>query len=98
MGGGGWLKTSEYRHIIGGRGSKIAQKTVIWYLNVPLSALPRPRHNHKRTCGLVLHTIPSMLNVKQGSCEYQLTYKVFWLIRRDNRTKIYRPRGERSNH
>jgi len=24
-----------------------------------------------------LHTIPLMLNVKQGSCEYQL-FKVFW--------------------
>ena len=28
------------------------------------------RHN-KSTCRLVLHTVPSMLNVKQGSCEYQ---------------------------
>jgi len=28
------LKTSEYRHM--GKGSKIAQKTVIWYLNLPL--------------------------------------------------------------
>jgi len=33
-GGKGWLKTSEYRHI-GGRGSKITQKNVIWYLNGP---------------------------------------------------------------
>jgi len=31
---GGWLKTSEYRHIWV-RESKIAQKTVIRYLNVP---------------------------------------------------------------
>ena len=28
------------------------------------------RHN-KQTCRLVLHTVPSVLNVKQGSCEYQ---------------------------
>ena len=28
------------------------------------------RHN-KYTCRLVLHTVPFMLSVKQGSCEYQ---------------------------
>ena len=26
---------------------------------------------HKQTCWLVLHTVPSMLSVKRGSCEYQ---------------------------
>jgi len=35
MGGGGWLKTSEYHHIGREEVSKIAQKTVI-YLNVPI--------------------------------------------------------------
>jgi len=35
-GGGGWQKTSEYRHM-GEKGSKIAQKTtIIWYFKVPL--------------------------------------------------------------
>jgi len=30
---GVWLKTTEYRHM--GKEYKIAQKFVIWYLNVP---------------------------------------------------------------
>ena len=32
------------------------------------------RHN-KYTCRLVLHTVPLMLSVKQGSCEYQFFLK-----------------------
>jgi len=36
MGGEGWQKTSEYHHTGGGRGYKIAEENVIWYLNVPL--------------------------------------------------------------
>jgi len=36
-----------------------------------------------------------MLNVKQGSCEYQLL-KSIGLTRRRNRTLVYRLRGERS--
>jgi len=36
-----------------------------------------------------------MLNVKQGSCEYQLL-KYFGLTRPGNRTLVYRLRGERS--
>jgi len=37
-----------------------------------------------------------MLNVKQGSCEYQLL-KSFGLTRPGNRVLVYRLRGERSN-
>jgi len=37
-----------------------------------------------------------MLNVKQGSCEYQLL-KSFGLIWPRNQTQVYRIRGERSN-
>ena len=32
--------------------------------------MPFSRHN-KQTCRLVTHAPPSLLNVKQGSCEYQ---------------------------
>jgi len=42
---------------------------------------------------LVLHTIPLMLNVKQGSCEYQLFS--LGLTRRGDRTHVYRLGGER---
>jgi len=38
-----------------------------------------------------------MLNVKQGSCEYQLL-KSFGLTRPGNRNLVYRLQGERSNH
>jgi len=37
-----------------------------------------------------------MLNVKHGSCEYQLL-KSFGLTRPENRTLIHRLQGERSN-
>jgi len=37
------------------------------------------------------------LGPQQGSCEYQLL-KYFGLTRPGNRTLVYRPRGERSNH
>jgi len=44
-----------------------------------------------------LHTIPLMLNVKQGSGEYQLL-KYFGPTQPENRTQVNRIRGERSNH
>jgi len=38
-----------------------------------------------------------MLNVKQGSCDYQLL-KAFGLTRPGNQTQVYRLRGGRSKH
>jgi len=47
---------------------------------------------HKDTTSelpVYLHSIPLMLNIKQGSCEYQ-RLKYFSLTRSGNRTQVYR--------
>jgi len=57
---------------------------------IPLSALPKD--TNKRICWLVLHTIPLMLKVEQGSCEYQLLKAVntSLLINRKQKTERYK--------
>jgi len=61
---------------------------------IPLSALPKDTSSKLPA---YLHTIPLMLNVKQGSCKYQL-FKSFGLTRSGKRTQVYRLRGRRSNN
>jgi len=61
---------------------------------IPLSALPKDTTS--KVADLSSHYPFFMLNVKQGSCKYQLL-KYFSLIRPGNRTQVYRLRGERSN-
>ena len=53
------------------------------------------RHN-KQTCRLFLHTLPLMLKVIQGSCEYQ--FESHWFDPTRNQTRVYSSRDERSNH
>ena len=54
---------------------------------------PSRRHN-KQTCRLVLHTVPLMLSVKQGSCEYQ--FYSHWFDPTRNDTRVYSSRDRRS--
>jgi len=51
---------------------------------------PYPR-TQQASFRLVLHTIPSMLKVKQESCEYQL-FKSFGPTQQGNPTQVYRLR------
>ena len=51
------------------------------------------RHN-KYTCRLVLRTVPLMLSVKQGSCEYQ--FYSHWFDPTRNQTRVYSSRDRRS--
>ena len=51
------------------------------------------RHN-RYTCRLVLHTVPLMLSVKQGSCEYQ--FSSHWFDPTRNQTQVYSSRDGRS--
>jgi len=53
----------------------------------PIKCLAQ-RHNNE-LAGLSAHNPSFMLNVKQGSCEYQLL-KSFGLTRPGNRTQVYR--------
>ena len=53
------------------------------------------RHN-KSICWLVLHSVPLMLSVQQGSCEYQ--FKNHWFDRTRNQTQFYSSQGGRSYH
>jgi len=53
---------------------------------IPLSALPK---DTSELAGLSSHYPSFMLNVKQGSCEYQLL-KSFGLTRPESRTQVYR--------
>ena len=51
------------------------------------------QQHSKRTCRL-LHTVPLMLNVKQGSCEYQ--FLSHWFDPTWNQTQVYRSRNRHS--
>ena len=51
------------------------------------------RHN-KSTCRLVLHTVPLMLSVKQGSCKYQ--FYSHWFDPTRNQARVYSSRDRRS--
>jgi len=59
-----------------------------------LNALPKDTTSE--LAGLSSHYPSFMLNVKQGSCEYQLL-KFFGLNRPGNRTQIYRPKITKLN-
>jgi len=58
----------------------------------PLHALPKDTTSE---LSAYLDTAPLMLNVKKGSCKYQLL-KSFGLTRPGNRTQVFRLRGGRS--
>jgi len=62
---------------------------------MPLSVLPKDTTSE--LAGLSSHYSILMLNVKQGSFEFQLL-KSFGLTRPGNRMPAYRLRGGRSNH
>jgi len=49
----------------------------------------RAQNTTSQVVGLSSHYLFVMLNVKQGSCEYQLL-KLFGLTRPGNRTQVYR--------
>jgi len=62
---------------------------------VPLSALPKDTTSE--LVGLSSHYPFFMLNVKKGSCKYQLL-KLLGQTRPGNRAQVYRLQGERFNH
>jgi len=62
---------------------------------IPVSALSKDTTS--KLVGLSSHYPFFMLNVKQGSCEYQLL-KYFGLTRPGNQAQVYRLWGKCSNH
>ena len=46
----------------------------------------------QQTCRLVLHIVPLMLSVKQGSCEYQ--FQSHWCDPTRNQTQVYSSKSE----
>jgi len=62
-----------------------------------ISLIALPNDKTSELTNLSLHYLFLMLNVKPGSCEYQL-FKSFGLTRPGNRTQVCQVRGGRSNH
>ena len=54
------------------------------------------QRNNKYTFRFVLHIVPLMLSVKQGSCEYR--FESYWFDQTRNQTRVYDSRGGHSYH